>query len=227
MTSNTKPIGVAYEDQNIIGPDQIYSDRELGYTAAAQGTVTQATDKSTAVTLNKSAGRITMNAAALGGATNVSFTLNNSFISSNDVLIVTLSGGIATAGTYNCWVNSMSAGCVQHHAAYPSRGFAVGSRHHQLRAHSLRVNMASKKSVSLSVGRGEKKPTSQGAGLTAKGREKYNRETGSNLKAPAPHPKTEADKGRKASFCARMGGVAAQAKDGERARASMRRGNCK
>ena len=87
--------------------------------------------------------------------------------------------------------------------------------------------MASKKSVSLSVGRGEKKPTSQGAGLTAKGREKYNRETGSNLKAPAPHPKTEADKGRKASFCARMGAVAAKAKDGERARASLRRWNCK
>jgi len=87
--------------------------------------------------------------------------------------------------------------------------------------------MASKKSVSLSVGRGEKKPTSQGAGLTAKGREKYNQATGSNLKAPAPNPKTEADKGRKASFCARMGGVAAKAKDGERARASMRRWNCK
>jgi len=87
--------------------------------------------------------------------------------------------------------------------------------------------MASKKSVSLSVGRGEKKPVSQGAGLTAKGREKYNRATGSNLKAPVPHPKTEADKGRKASFCARMGGVAAKAKDGERAKASLRRWNCK
>lgn len=123
MTSNTKPIGVAYEDQNIIGPDQIYSDRELGYTAAAQGTVTQATDKSTAVTLNKSAGRITMNAAALGATTNVSFTLNNSFISSNDVLIVTLSGGIATAGTYNCWVNSMSAGS----ASITLRNLSAGS----------------------------------------------------------------------------------------------------
>lgn len=110
MTSFTKPIGVAFEDQNIVGADRVYVDQELGYTAAAQGTVTQATDKSTAVTLNKSAGRITMNNAALNAATNVSFTLNNSFISSNDVLIVTLSGGIATAGTYNCWVNSMSAG---------------------------------------------------------------------------------------------------------------------
>ena len=41
-----------------------------------------------------------------------------------------------------------------------------------------------KKQVNLSVGRGEKLPVSKGAGLTAKGRAKYNRETGSNLKAP-------------------------------------------
>ena len=38
-----------------------------------------------------------------------------------------------------------------------------------------------KKSVSLSIGRGEK---SKKGGLTAKGRAKYNRATGSNLKAP-------------------------------------------
>lgn len=83
-----------------------------------------------------------------------------------------------------------------------------------------------KKSVSLSVGRGEKLPASQGAGLTAKGRAKYNAATGSNLKAPAPNPKTEADKGRKASFCARMGAVASKAKDGERAKAALRRWKC-
>ena len=123
MTSNTKPIGVAYEDQNIIGPDFILSDNQLGYTATAQGTVTQATDKTTAVTLNKSAGRITLNAAALGATTNVSFTLNNSFISANDVLIVTLSGGIATAATYNCWVNSLSAGS----ASITLRNISAGS----------------------------------------------------------------------------------------------------
>ena len=82
------------------------------------------------------------------------------------------------------------------------------------------------KNVSLSVKRGEKLPVSKGAGLTAKGREKYNRETGSKLKAPAPNPKTEAEKGRKASFCARMGAVAAKAKDGERAKASLKRWKC-
>jgi hypothetical protein len=106
---NTKPIGVAYEDQNIVGAELILSDRELGYTAAAQGAVTQLTSKATAVTLNSSAGRITLNNAALAGATNVSFTMNNSFISANDALIVTISGG-ATVESYNCWVNSLGAG---------------------------------------------------------------------------------------------------------------------
>jgi hypothetical protein len=80
--------------------------------------------------------------------------------------------------------------------------------------------------MSLSVGRGEKLSTKRGAGLTAKGRAKLNRETGSNLKPPAPNPKTEADKGRKKSFCARMGAVAAKAKDGERAKASLKRWKC-
>ena len=85
-----------------------------------------------------------------------------------------------------------------------------------------------KKGVSLSIGRGEKLPVSRGAGLTAKGRAKYNRATGSKLRAPAPNPKTEADKGRKASFCARMRGVVRNAKGpATRAKASLRRWNCR
>ena len=112
MSVNTKSIGVAFEDQNIIGSDRILTDRELGYTAAAQGTVTQATDKSTAVTLNKSAGRITMNNASLATATNATFTLNNTLISANDTVILTISGGQATAGSYNVFANSLAAGSV-------------------------------------------------------------------------------------------------------------------
>ena len=82
--------------------------------------------------------------------------------------------------------------------------------------------------VQLSVGRGEKLPTSQGAGLTAKGRAKANRATGSNLQAPAPHPKTEKEANRKKSFCARMSGVVEHAKgDAPRAKASLARWNCK
>ena len=85
----------------------------------------------------------------------------------------------------------------------------------------------SKDNPSLSVGRGEKLPVSQGAGLTAKGRAKYNRETGSNLKAPAPNPRTKKDAARKKSFCARMGAVARKSKNSERAKASLRRWKCR
>lgn len=106
--SNTKPIGVAFTDQDIIGSQYVLSGEQLGYTTDAQGTVTQATSKSTAVTLNKSAGQITMNAAALGATTNVTFTLNNSFISPNDVLILNVYGG--TAGSYNVWVSGLAVG---------------------------------------------------------------------------------------------------------------------
>jgi Domain of unknown function (DUF6321) len=80
--------------------------------------------------------------------------------------------------------------------------------------------------TSLSVGRGEKLSKKQGAGLTAKGRAKYNKETGSNLKAPAPNPKTKADAGRKASFCARMAPIAKKAGKDSRAAASMSRWKC-
>jgi hypothetical protein len=82
----------------------------------------------------------------------------------------------------------------------------------------------------LSVGRGEKLPVSRGAGLTAKGRAKANRATGSNLKAPAPHPKTEADANRRKSFCARMSGMPGPMKDDNgnptRKAASLKRWNC-
>jgi hypothetical protein len=76
--------------------------------------------------------------------------------------------------------------------------------------------------VSLAVGRGEKLPTKQGAGLTQKGRDKYNRETGSHLKAPQPQGGS-----RKDSFCARMSGVVKHASgEAPRAKASLKRWKC-
>jgi len=74
---------------------------------------------------------------------------------------------------------------------------------------------------SLAIGRGEKLSADKGAGLTAKGREKYNRETGSHLKAPQPQGGARRD-----SFCARMGPVAEKSEKGSRSRASMQRWNC-
>ena len=106
---NTQAIGVAYSDPEFT---TCYASQEIGYSSAAQGTVTQATDKSTGVTLNKSVGRITMNNAALAGGAVVSFILTNSLISTNDTLIVNVSSNTtgSTAGAYTTYVSYLSAG---------------------------------------------------------------------------------------------------------------------
>lgn len=108
--SNTKPIGVAYLDQDIIGAEFLYADGEIGYTAAARGAVTQGVNKAEPVTLNKSAGTVTMNAAQLNATTSVNFTLNNSMISANDAVILSIVGGTANAGTYTLWVTGLASG---------------------------------------------------------------------------------------------------------------------
>jgi len=103
---NTQAVGIAYSDPEFT---TCYASQEIGYSAAAQGTVTQLTDKTTAVTLNKSSGRITMSNAALAGNTAVSFTLNNNLLSANDTVIVCISGG-ATTGAYTSYVTSLATG---------------------------------------------------------------------------------------------------------------------
>jgi hypothetical protein len=82
----------------------------IGYNSGAGGTVTQATSKSTAVTLNKPSGAITLNNAALAAATAVSFTLNNSLIGADDELMVRIKSGNATAGTYKVRAEGNAAG---------------------------------------------------------------------------------------------------------------------
>jgi len=121
---NTKSIGVAYSDQDIDGGTigavipaavvgtTVYATSEIGYAAAAQSAVTQLTSKSTLVTLNTSAGVITMNNASLATATNATFTLNNSTIGAKDAVVLTISGGQATPGSYNVFANALTAGTV-------------------------------------------------------------------------------------------------------------------
>jgi len=63
----------------------------LGYGTGAGGTVTQATSKSTAVTLNKPTGRITMTADALAAGATVPFIVSNSLVTLSDNVVATLS----------------------------------------------------------------------------------------------------------------------------------------
>jgi hypothetical protein len=103
---NSVATGVAYADPEFT---TVYASQEIGYAAAAQGAVTQATSKSTGVMLNKSAGKITMNGAALGAGATALFTLTNSMISANDVMIVNVGSG-GTSGAYWPYVANLSAG---------------------------------------------------------------------------------------------------------------------
>ena len=74
----------------------------LGYGVGSGGTVTQATSKSTAVTLNKPTGRITMHNAALAANTTVSFQFNNASLMVGDSVICQLMDNGSSAG-YQIW----------------------------------------------------------------------------------------------------------------------------
>jgi len=88
------------------GNQVITGTGKQGYATGAGGVVTQLTSKATAVTLSKSTGQITLDAAALAASTTVSFTLTNTVIEAGDILVMNhISGG--TAGSY--LLNAQSA----------------------------------------------------------------------------------------------------------------------
>ena len=103
------------------GNQVISSTGKHGYATGAGGTVTQATSKATGVTLSKSTGQITLNAAALASDTTVSFTLTNTVIESGDILIMNhISAG--TAGSY-----LLNAQSVAGSASINVRNISLGS----------------------------------------------------------------------------------------------------
>jgi hypothetical protein len=78
----------------------------VGYATGAGGTVTQATSRTTGVTLNKRCGAITMFSAA-GSATAASFTVTNSTVGANDVIILNQASG---TNLYALAVTAVAAG---------------------------------------------------------------------------------------------------------------------
>lgn len=81
----------------------------LGYGVGTGGTVTQATSKSTGVTLNKACGQITTHDEALASGAVVTFVVANSLIAATDTIVATIKSG-ATEGAYNLTVDSVFAG---------------------------------------------------------------------------------------------------------------------
>lgn len=93
----------------------------IGYAAGFGGTVTQLTSKSTAVTLNRPTGQITMDNAALAAATVVTFTLTNSCIAAGDRLILSHDSA-GTPGAY-----TLNAQCAAGSASINVRNATAGS----------------------------------------------------------------------------------------------------
>ena len=87
----------------------VLASTTLGYKTGSGGTVTQGTNKTTGVTLNKINGEIVMNAAALADDATAAFTLTNSTIAATDVVIVNVAS-VGTAGAYQVTVGAVAAG---------------------------------------------------------------------------------------------------------------------
>ena len=102
-------IGKALDISGTTTGTNVLATTTLGYTTGSGGTVTQATDKGTAVTLNKINGEIVMNAAALADDATAAFTLTNSTIAATDVVIVNVAS-VGTAGAYQVTVGAVAAG---------------------------------------------------------------------------------------------------------------------
>lgn len=91
------------------GSTQTYADaftatvNGFGYPTGSGGTVTQATSKSTGVTLNKTSGSIVMNNASLGAGAVVAFTLTNSCIAATDTVVINMQNSIINPVNYRVW----------------------------------------------------------------------------------------------------------------------------
>jgi hypothetical protein len=95
----------------------------VGYSTGAGGTVTQATSKTTGVTLNKTTGTITMHGAAMTYNTKVSFTLTNSTIAATDFVLVQHESA-GTVGYYSCTATPAAGSAV---ITVYLEGFTAGS----------------------------------------------------------------------------------------------------
>lgn len=108
MTPETNNVKVLNRGLRAFGEIQ---GRIIGYIQGQGigGAVTQATSKSTAVTLNRPCGTVTMNNAALAAAAEVAHTVNNNQVKAGDVVVVSIRSG-ATAGAYTINVGATANG---------------------------------------------------------------------------------------------------------------------
>lgn len=93
----------------VTGGVAVTQSDKIGYYSGLGGTVTQATSKSTGVTLNKLTGQITLSNEALAAAAEVTFTVTNSTVEATDCVVIN-HANTGTAGAYIVSANSIASG---------------------------------------------------------------------------------------------------------------------
>lgn len=78
------------QDVTVNAGSLIVTSATEGIVHTGSGTITQATDHTTAVTINATSGVITLAAVALNAATNAEFTVTNSTVQTDSVIILTV-----------------------------------------------------------------------------------------------------------------------------------------
>lgn len=109
-TAGTVSAGGNITGANINVGSNLVVTGDIRYNIASNNAVvTQLTSKSTAVTANGRTGQITTNNASLSQSTAVTFTVNNTFVSANDVIMLSVQSG-ATTNSYNFTVTRVNGG---------------------------------------------------------------------------------------------------------------------
>lgn len=102
-------IGATAADAVAGNDARLTNPRKPAYVIGDGGAVTQATNKTTGVTLNKLCGQITMNGAALAAAAEVTFTVTNNTVVSTDVVVACVQS-VGTPGAYLVTVGAVGSG---------------------------------------------------------------------------------------------------------------------
>lgn len=99
---------------DLAGNDAIFNSVSVGATknmqsAATPAAVTQATNRTTGVTLNSLTGQVTTNTTSLAAGAQATFTVTNSKVAANDLVVIAQKGGSNSTGT-DVFVSAISAG---------------------------------------------------------------------------------------------------------------------
>jgi hypothetical protein len=108
---------VALGQVDMAGNDLVVKSIQVGGQLAGRypatpAAVTQATNRTTGVTINASSGTITTNNASLAAESAAAFTVTNSFVGANDIIVLVQKSG-ANGGATDVYVTAVAAGSFQ------------------------------------------------------------------------------------------------------------------